>query len=449
MLRKLERYIAKNNLQLNKFSKKEDLAINIKNVDDLARQLHKIKPDQTFDYLQMYKEQFFSGLKDRNGMSLWTHHREDCENLIDRMEFIAEKFKEKFQNTPLCDQTNQNDYPDDILKTITNFIFYEISPIIGEQKYKDQRSYPSWDNLGNQNQDINFFNKLMVHVFYTQVISELLVDKINEYIEQTNEKKVELLDSAFGYLKNEDGSYKKIQKNVFKARLLLHDLGRWVSHHGVLHEKVPEFILYFAGIDPRIIEHIFNHDMHYFSENVEDVNPENIPIEDVLFHFIDFIGKRNNEDKFEDKKIRALDQLAEHTIARASNYNGDLKEYLDRIKQKKEITVEAKIKTAIDILRNGKNSHEAQFYERELEFLRLITPYLNTILSPLNSNLQEMISKAEEEINHLEDTGGFILPPETDNNTSDAKKLFNTIKNSLNAVPNLFTRRFRTVGIKR
>jgi len=262
----------------------------------------------------------------------------------------------------------------------------------------------------------------------TTIFVEKFGIQVNKVIKKANESNENLEEGAFGYLKNADGTYRTIDINRMKVRMLIHDIGRWATHHPVLHETLPDLIAQFLGLKPPLIQYEFNHQERYFSGKDETVDPHNIPIEESLFHFIDFIAKRDDESNLDSVQVRRLDQLAEHAIARASGYNGELKAFWETEKAAKDeghaLSTQELIQTALEILKRSYDSGQALFYEMELKFLENILPFFGTAEHPglfqkVGTSLEEQIALGQAEFEKLVDSGDLLAYREVADSKAD------------------------------
>lgn len=338
-------------------------------------------------------------IKDKNGdVLLEKYGKEACLSVLARTEYIAAELKKALGDTEILNEGSDVAVSDVTVEKVRQVIL-NLSPLAkgipdevlanyGESSqairaYQNQQVegygypagtnmylYPKWDEMfaykkqpgdasdevryyyrdtdpqafdadGHTPQEINFYHRLSTHVLLAPLFAEELTTHMNRVIDQANQTGQVLPEKAFGYLRQEDGTYRNIDVNRMKVRMLLHDIGRWATHHQDLHESMPDLIAHSLGIEPPLIQFEFNHEYRYFSKDDSLVNPQNIPIEETIFHFIDFIAKRSNENDLESDEIRSLDQLVEHAISRAAGYNGALKLYLDSI-QGRTVSVEEK-----------------------------------------------------------------------------------------------------------
>ena len=262
-------------------------------------------------------------------------------------------------------------------------------------------------------QEINFYRRLGTHVLLAPVFIEELVSPINRIIAQANESGETLPEGAFGYLRKEDGTYRILDVNRMKVRMLLHDIGRWATHHQYLHESMPDLIAHYLGIKPPLIQYEFDHEFRYHSEGEGSdslVDPQNIPIEESMFHFIDFIAKRKEENDTESTEIRNLDQLVEHALSRAAGYNGALAEYLREVDSSTPVI--NKVMGALHILEKSPDPHQAQFYRREIMFLEKALEFFGAggrdgILAKAGISLDDVIDRCQKRFEALLDSFGL------------------------------------------
>ena len=440
-----------------------------------------VSPEETFKASQDHLPEIFSGsekrkIKDSEGRDLLKYYGEDeCLRVLARTEYIAIELKKVLDETNILDSGGIHLVSDETVEAVRKLVL-RLTPLGGavpeevwkkypesvRQRERDMAkrygygadaqiySYPAWDQVARYEnpdtfagtpQELNFYHRLITHVLFTPIFVEEMVLPLNKRIELANRNGEELPPKVFGYLKQEDGNYRTIDVNRMKVRMLLHDIGRWATHHQYLHESMPDLIAHFLGIEPPLIQFEFDHEFRYFSENdAEEVDaqvdpdtistketviqlsedsllhPNNIPIEESTFHLIDFAAKRAKEDDLKSSEIRSLDQLVEHAIVRAAGYNGALKAFLES-PESKSANIEVKIAKAFEELKNSKDPRMAQFCKREIQFLRAILPFFGRcakpddgqaaipgLLGPVGVNLDEILDKGQIEFEKALDT---------------------------------------------
>ncbi len=410
-------------------------------------------PDQTFRVAQEHLEEIFGDLTDKKGRNLLEHYGEaECLSVLARVEYIAQELQAALVDSDILESESiRSAVSDKVVEKVRRFlidltplgstapdaVWSEYAPQVREHDTERAKKYgyesggvylnPEWDQLDRASeksknqpetrQEINFYQRLLTHVMMTTIFVEKLGTQINAVLELANRDGTALDEGAFGYLKEKNGQYRTIDLNRMKVRMLVHDIGRWATHHPVLHETLPDLLAHYLGVTPPLIQYEFNHQERYFSGTVDTVNPQNIPIEESLFHFIDFIAKRDDESDLESVKVRRLDQLAEHAIARASGYNGKLKEFWEaQLRMRLEggtLSLEDLIRKALEILSDSHDPGQAEFYKMELQFLQNILPFLGTQKEPglfqtVGTSLEEQIAFGEQEFEQQIDSGELL-----------------------------------------
>ena len=407
-------------------------------------------PEATFRVAQENLKTLFGGFKDKKGNDLLQHYGQAaCLSVLARVEHIAVALKETLTDTELLTARGEKPRPvlDETVEKVRKLVL-SLSPLGASasedvwRNYPDfvkdhdrfhaayfgydltvepgMYMYPAWDEMlreedpqqfqreGHIPQELNFYHRLITHVLLAPIFVEELVGPVNQRIQLANQRQEVLPEKPFGYLKKEDGAYRTIDINRMKVRMLLHDIGRWATHHQDLHESLPDLIAHFLGMKPPLIDSEFDHEFRYYSEDESDVYPENIPIEEVIFHITDFDTKRKDETDLESTKLRNLDQLVEHALARAAGYNGALEKYLATIDEATPIAV--KTLEALSILEASPDPKQAKFYRREIIFLEKIIPFFGSeeapgILTEVGTSLEEVIEKTEQRFTEMIDEG--------------------------------------------
>lgn len=400
--------------------------------------------EQTFELAKQNLDAIFGGLKDKHGNDLMqTYGRKECLRVLARVDYVAQQLKIGFRETAIC---HPNDPAFSFTPDLTEHVRRAIidltpagnpTPVSMLHAYGKANGgisvsdgvdtyyqYPAWDRLvkpGQEykmDQEYNFYRNLLVHVMTTELFIDELGGKINEYIEKANEEGWSLEEGSFGALRQQDEKYGQIDLERLKVRMLFHDIGRWISHHPVLHETLPDLIANAIGLKPPLIKHEFNHDYRYYQGGDERVLPENIYIEEVLFHYIDFVVKRHDENDLNGTKLRSLDQLAEHAISRAANYNGELQDFLELERKKavqagRELYAQEKVNLALAFLQKNSSDSQGQFYRREILFLQRVLPFFGTdsgngILGALGTNLHDIQNTVEQRWNDSIESGELL-----------------------------------------
>lgn len=424
--------------------------------------LEGVAPEDTFTVARAHLADIFSDkqspspkLVDKKGNDLLdTYGQDACLSVLARTEHIATELKKVLEGTSILDKKNKANVTDETVEAVRKLLL-DLTPLGGTaseevwkrypestrerdraqaQKYgydttnaSEVYLYPDWDQMdraedpaafaeaGTTPQELNFYHRLMTHVTLTPIFIEKMLGPINQLIEKANRGEVALEEGPFGYLRQEDGTYKTIDVNRMKVRMLLHDIGRWATHHQYLHESLPDLIAHYLGFTPPLIQYEFDHELRYFSEDEAQVYPENIKIEETVFHFVDFNTKRADEGDLESTELRELEQLVEHAIVRAVGYNGKQREYREFVDQENP-NLEEKVKKALELLTDGgerASSHQIQFVIREIIFLQRIIPFFNGngvikgVFEDVGARLEDVIRESEAEFEQLIDTGDF------------------------------------------
>lgn len=432
--------------------------------------LEGVAPQDTFKAARENLAEIFSDagsddpkLIDKKRRDLLTTYGEDaCLSVLARTEHIAVELKKVLEGTGILQPGSRAAVTDQTVEDVRKFLLalqplgstaseevwqnYPASTraydLDHAQKYGytattlGTYNYPEWDQLFKNAegeivsrfddpdgfieasivpQELNYYHRLMTHVSLTPVFVEEMLGPINRKIEMANRGGTVLEEGPFGYLRQEDGSYRTIDINRMKVRMLLHDIGRWATHHQYLHESLPDLIAHFLGMKPPLIRYEFDHELRYFSPDEKQVFPENIPIEETVFHFVDFNAKRANEGDLESIKLRELEQLVEHAIVRAVGYNGKQREYLDFVELERP-DLEAKVKKAFELLDvgEGKQNREVQFVKREIMFLQRVIPFFDGdigrrgVFEDVGASLQQVINAGERELERLVDSADLF-----------------------------------------
>lgn len=424
--------------------------------------LEGVPPENTFTVAREHVADIFSDqaaedpkLVDKKGRDLFGEYGSDaCLSVLARTEHIARELKKVLDGTGILDKKNTAPVTDQTVEAVRKLLL-DLTPLGGTaseevwskyppstreydraqaRKYGYSTTntsgiymYPDWDQMeraedpaafaaaGHTPQELNFYHRVMTHVTLTPVFIEKMIGPINQLIEKANRGEATLEEGPFGYLRQGDGTYKTIDINRMKVRMLLHDIGRWATHHQYLHESLPDLIAHFLGFTPPLIQYEFDHELRYFSEDEAQVYPENIKIEETVFHFVDFNTKRADEGDLESTELRELEQLVEHAIVRAVGYNGKQREYREFVEQENP-SLEGKVKKALELLTDGgerASSHQIQFVIREIIFLQRVIPFFNGngvikgVFEDVGARLEDVIDASEKEFERLIDSGDF------------------------------------------
>ncbi len=406
--------------------------------------LEDVPAEKTFEVAQENLDAVFGGLTDKLGNDLiGTYGRGECLRVLARCEYVASFLKQQFGDTALCHPQDPNYFFTPELTEQARKAMMDLTPAgnptpVGLlRNYHEANEvesvsdgidgyyqYPAWDRIVpegeeyDKNQELNFYRKLLVHIMTTQYYVDELGGKINEYIRLANTHGWPLQTGVFAQLRQNNGKYAEIDLERLKVRMLLHDIGRWVTHHEVLHETLPDLIANYIGLKPPLISHEFDHDERYRKGGDERVDPENIYIEESMLHYVDFVAKRHDENNLNDDRLRSLDQLAEHAISRAANYNGKLKEYLTLLKkmaQEKgsELSSQEKVNHALKFLQEESSDEQAQFYRREILFLQKVLPFFGVghgtgILGAVGTDLYQLQERVEQVWNAAIEDSTFL-----------------------------------------
>lgn len=426
--------------------------------------LEGVSPEETFVVARKNLREIFSDkdavepkLVDKQGKDLYDEYgRAACLSVLARVEHIARELKGTLDRTDILNPDSTTPVSDETVEEIRRLIL-RLTPLGGTAsdevwdnypKYVKQHDlkqaraygyqpkrrkkgeydpglqtylYPKWDeprrgDEGVTPQELNFYHRLATHVSLAPEFVDEMLGPINRYLQKANAEGKALPDATFGYLRNDDGTYKTIDPNRMKVRMLLHDIGRWATHHQYLHESLPDLIAHHLGIQPPLIKYEFDHQLRYLSESAHFVYPQNMPIEEIIFHFIDFISKRADEDDLDSTEIRQLDQLVEHAIVRAVGYNGKQEEYKAFIEKNPKASSTQKTAKAMKLLGEGTESdYQARFFNREMMFLQLVIPFFDGgagdpgILEEVGSSLSEIIANGEKRFEDLVDSGDLLV----------------------------------------
>jgi hypothetical protein len=416
--------------------------------------LHGVASENTFRVAQNNLKAIFGSQKDTQGNDLLEKYgRDACLLVLARLEFIAIELKKALEKTELFDSYSKSLDPNVIISdesvTIIRRLMLDLTPmgtsvpdeiwqnysksvkihhqtqnvLYGYDLLSKTYNYPSWDQVerfqdpvkylkrGNTPQEISFYQKLITHMILAEEFVREITNPINFIIEEANQNRTQLPEEVFGYLKQENGEYRTIDTNRMIVRMLLHDIGRWVTHHQELHHQLPDLIAHFLNIKGSLIRHEFDTNERYLSPEESMVYPENIPIEEIIFHLTDFISKRSDESDLKSSEIRNLDRLVEYAIMRASIYNHKLKEYLENMDE--NTTVVEKVSKALEILESSSNTEEARYYEREIIFLNKVVIFFDGdnsnkgILTDANTSLNQIIENTQKKFAEMLDSGEF------------------------------------------
>lgn len=440
--------------------------------------LEGVPPEETFVVARKNLRSIFSDkdkrqpkLVDKKGQDLYdTYGRGTCLSVLARVEHISRELKAVLETSDILNPNSTEPVSDETVEevrrlmlrltplggTASDEVWDEYPKYVKNHDVKQARAYgyrpkrrkkgeydpglqtylyPKWDEPqrgeeGVVPQELNFYHRLLTHVSLAPVFVEKMLTPINEYLEKANREGRQLPDATFGYLKQEDGTYRTIDPNRMKVRMLLHDIGRWATHHQYLHESLPDLIAHHLGIQPPLIKYEFDHELRYLSESTHFVYPQNMPIEEIIFHFIDFISKRADEGDLNSTEIRQLGQLVEHAIVRAVGYNGKLAEYKDFVAGKMEalglektddLDINLKVAKAMELLGHGSETdYQARFFHREMLFLQLVIPFFDGgtgsggILKEVGSSLTKIIAEGQKEFEDLLDSGDLLVEKRLD-----------------------------------
>lgn len=425
--------------------------------------LEGVAPEDTFVVARKHVQEIFSDkekaepkLVDKKGRDLYdTYGRAACFSVLARVEHIAKELKSTLERTDILNPESTTPVSDETVEEVRRLIL-RLTPLGGAAsdevwenypKYvkkhdlqqakaygyrpkrlkKDEHDpglqtylYPKWDEssrgeAGVTPQELNFYHRLATHVSLAPVFVDEMLGPVNRFLEKANQEGRTLPEATFGYLRNSDGTYRTIDPNRMKVRMLLHDIGRWATHHQYLHESLPDLIAHYLGIQPPLIKHEFDHELRYLSKSAHFVYPQNMPIEEIIFHFIDFIAKRADEGDLNSTEIRQLDQLVEHAIVRAVGYNGKLEEYKKFRAGNPKANTTQKVAKAMKLLGAGTESdYQARFFNREMMFLQLVIPFFDGgagdpgILEEVGSSLSEIIVNGQKKFEDLLDSGDLF-----------------------------------------